>query len=408
MARADLLNILYTRTMSALDFHFESLTGPSIYEFLEPYDIRYMKSITSHPKLVSKIKQKSKLLIEVMEAHNFKKMVQGTNRICFKHFGNPNIVVKIALDDVGLRDNPAEFRNQNILKPFVTKVFDVSEFGEAATFERVEPITTKEQFMSIASDVFDLLNMCISGKYVLEDIGSDYFLNYGIRKGFGPVLLDFPYVYEIDGKKILCNKRDEMSPTGYCMGEIDYDIGHNNLICTKCGKRYFAIDLKKDQENNNIIIKDQEGGISMKITIKRGEEILKEKEIGKNIKHVDFVPRKSTVKISYVNGERQEVEVKHDSVEEANVEESKDIIEEESLAIPVSPNYTDYSERKDRHFNRKHKKENKDKKYPGRSDPEYYNRGSRESYNRNVSVKDSPEMKEEVYKSQNNQYQEEF
>lgn len=408
MARADLLNILYTRTMSALDFHFESLVGPSIYEFLEPYDIRYMKSITSHPKLASKIKEKTKLLTEVMEAHNFKKMAQGTNRICFKHFCDERIVAKVALDDVGLKDNPAEYKNQNILKPFITKVFDVSEFGEASTFERVEPITSREQFLSIAGDAFDLLNTHIHGEYVLDDVGSDYFLNYGIRKGFGPVLLDFPYVYKIDGRKLICNKRDEMSPTGYCMGEIDYDIGFNNIVCTKCGKRYFAIDLKKDEKENKIIVEKKEGGIPMKITIKRGEEVLKEKEIGKNIRQVNFVPTKSTVKISYEGGERKVEEVKQT---EELVETAVDT--ENTTVINVKPEYPDYSERKPKHFSRGGKKKNKNKdynknnngngnnKYPGKNSPEYYSRGqNRSSYNNNTSVNDSPKLNENIYKSQ--------
>ena len=30
-------------------------------------------------------------------------------------------------------------------------------------------------------------------------------MNYGLREGFGPVLLDYPYVFELDGRKLICN-----------------------------------------------------------------------------------------------------------------------------------------------------------------------------------------------------------
>ena len=35
----------------------------------------------------------------------------------------------------------------------------------------------------------------------MADIGTNFFMNWGIRPGFGPVLLDYPYVYELDGNK---------------------------------------------------------------------------------------------------------------------------------------------------------------------------------------------------------------
>ena len=72
------------------------------------------------------------------------------------------------------------------------------------------------------------------GKYVLEDIGTIWFKNWGIRPGFGPVLLDYPYLFEVDIRDLYCY---DMTPLGLpCGGQIDYDAGFNILICTKCGK----------------------------------------------------------------------------------------------------------------------------------------------------------------------------
>ena len=85
----------------------------------------------------------------------------------------------------------------SLLKPFVTKMFECSPCGTVATVERVEPITSRQEFLSVADDIFDLLNQQILGQYILEDIGTNYFMNYGLRKGFGPVLLDYPYLFEL-------------------------------------------------------------------------------------------------------------------------------------------------------------------------------------------------------------------
>ena len=96
--------------------------------------------------------------------------------------------MKVAYDDIGLGDNPREFINQQYLKPFCTKVFEVSQNGVLAIVERVNPITNREEFLSVAEDVFTLLTEYIIGEYVMDDIGTKYFMNYGLRKGFGPVL----------------------------------------------------------------------------------------------------------------------------------------------------------------------------------------------------------------------------
>ena len=99
-------------------------------------------------------------------------------------------------------------------------------------------------------------------------------MNYGLREGFGPVLLDYPYVFELDGRKLICNVPEPFQPNGYCGGEIDYDIGYNNLICTKCGKRYLATELKTDERSDKpkIIVKGED--MIMKCVLRRGDEIV--------------------------------------------------------------------------------------------------------------------------------------
>lgn len=271
MARADVLDVLYAKQISPLDFKFDSLIAPPMLSFISMQDIYELNKIATSIKLSSKPKQKYKMIDDILKPKGFKKLASGTNRVVYKCLDNQNVVLKIAIDQVGLGDNPSEYMNQFKLKPFCTKVFEVSPCGTVALVERVNPITSREEYMQIAGNVFDLLVNKIIGKYVLEDIGTKYFQNIGIRNGFGPVLLDFPYVYDLDGAKLYCNK-----PNGdgtVCGGLIDYDSGFNKLVCEKCGKQYFAKQLAA-YKNDNVITISKGDMEDMSISIKRGNEVV--------------------------------------------------------------------------------------------------------------------------------------
>jgi hypothetical protein len=177
-------------------------------------------------------------------------------------------------------DNIREFHNQHYLKPYCCKCYETDSTGLIGIFERVEPILSREEFLAIASDIFDLIYYKIDGRLVVDDIGTDSFMNYGLRiatsynpYAFGPVILDYAEVYPLDGNKLFCNKVDPK--TGMiCGGALDHDGGYNNIICTKCGAHYDARELQLLEDKHEIIKK----GIStnMKLQIKRGDTIIKE------------------------------------------------------------------------------------------------------------------------------------
>jgi hypothetical protein len=106
----------------------------------------------------------------------------------------------------------------------------------------------------------------LTGKYLLADVGTEYFMNSALRDGFGPVLLDFPYLYEInDANALVCKKPDNNSPIGICGGLIDYDAGFNNLVCNKCGKIYRAQEIGSYLKTEQVITK---GNIIMDNVVK--------------------------------------------------------------------------------------------------------------------------------------------
>lgn len=181
----DIRDILYSQEKSPLDFQFDLLQAKPLHYYIPDYnDILRLNYIATSVKYASKIELKYKEIEKVMHKNGFRKFHAGTNRVVYVPYNDNTIVAKIAVDEVGIKDNPAEMYNQEYLKPFVTKVFDTSPCGVIAITERVHPILTKEEYALVAEDVFDLLVNKIIGKYVLEDIGNRYFMNVGVRQGY--------------------------------------------------------------------------------------------------------------------------------------------------------------------------------------------------------------------------------
>lgn len=322
MAKADVLDILRSKKMSPLEFNFESMWIPPMNYYLTQQDIDNLRYIATSIKLSSKINQKYKMIDDIMRSRGFKRFSAGTNRVVYSFLEDTRFLVKIAVDKVGMQDNPLEYENQFLLKPYVTKMFYISQCGTVGFAERVLPIKNKAEFREISSDVFEIIVNKILGKYVVEDIGTRYFMNWGIRPGFGPVLLDYPYVYKLDGKKLYCTKQNPITNT-LCNGEIDYDAGFNQLICTRCGKRYLAINLRDNSIDNKIIIK---GGIEMRVILKKGNEIVNEtiptEEVMERHKRPEFKKQKGMV-VTVTNKDGTIVTFADKKPEINNIEDSK-------------------------------------------------------------------------------------
>lgn len=283
MSRKDELDILYTSPPMDRNLAiFESIPIPCrIYNLLSMQDIYNLHKIATSRRLSAEPVKKFKMIKDIMEPRGFRRLSAGTNRVVYKYMEDQRFVIKIAYDYVGLSDNLNELYNQNILKPFCAKVFEVTPDGVVGLFERVNPITNREQFAQISIDVFDIIVNRFLGKYILADFGSKFFMNWGVRKNAHPVILDFPYVYELDGAKLYCNRPDMTTESGFCGGEIDYDDGFNNLRCTKCGKTFLASELKLAFENKNSDIIISQEDIGMIVNIYKGEKLIHSEDTSK-------------------------------------------------------------------------------------------------------------------------------
>lgn len=289
-----IINRITSKKTTVNEFKFDSLTAPPIASMFTMNDIHQLHKIATSIRYAGNPNKKYKLIDEIMRSRGFIKFVSGTNRVTYRHPENNSFIVKVAFDDVGLKDNPKEFKNQFRLKPFCTKVFEVTQCGTLGVFERVNPITSREEFCSAAADIYNVISYWLIGEYILEDIGTKFFMNWGIRDGFGPVLLDYPYLYELDGNKLYCKAPSPNSPSGCCDGIIDYDDGFNYLYCTKCGARYRATELAKAIKNNDII--KGKGETKMKIRVSGGS-----KNVSKMVEAGEFAGMATSIPNRYGN-----------------------------------------------------------------------------------------------------------
>lgn len=349
MIKDNVLRALYSKQKSPLEFQFDALTAPPLLSLLSVYDIAELNKIARSIKLSGKIDLKYKMIDDIMTARGFVKLHAGTNRVVYRFIEDQRFVIKVAVDKVGLGDNPAEFKNQFLLKPFVTRVFEVSPCGTVGLFERVDAIMSREEFLTVADDIFNLITKVFVGKYVLADFGTHYFLNWSIRENFGPVLLDFPYVYELDGKKLFCNAPKYPGSHERCGGQLDYDDGFNNLVCTKCGKHYQAQELKKAEENNEIFTTG--GKRTMKVRVKLGSEVIYDNS--KNKKSKVITPKEESdnyVEFEQVSEEKPKQE-KKTTTETATVNKVESrlntrIEEEKKVEVPSAAIFNKKKEEK--------------------------------------------------------------
>lgn len=248
MSKKNIKDILYQKkglTKHEIDIRtFDNLQGPGVLNLITEVDAQRLYDIATSGRYSGNIEKKYKAMNAILEPRGFRVFHRGTNRVVYRFFDNKKILLKVGVDRAGCMDGLREIKNQEILKPFVTKVFDVHPSGISVN-ERVVPITSYRMFMMMAGFYYDMMSKVFIGKYVMEDVGEKYFMNWGIREGFGLVLLDYPYLFELDQRKLVCYNRDPKNPGVICGGEIDYDLGFNALICTKCGRRYYAKDLGK-------------------------------------------------------------------------------------------------------------------------------------------------------------------
>lgn len=263
---------------------WDNLVKPPLLTYVPSHIIDQVRAIVNDVKLMNNPTKKYDLVNKLFDTIGLKPLASGTNRRTFYCTYDPTVVIKIASDRVGKSDNISEFILQKVIKPFCTKMFDVTNDGVVALVERVETMKEKDFKKVYSSDVFDFTFEILRRGYIMEDIGGNFYKNWGIRFGFGPVILDYPYIFELDWAKLRCSHKDVH--TGIiCDGYLDYDYdkGMSEIICTKCGTRYTAKYLARKITAKTLLERinrkrDNEMALfdaNLKVVVKCGDKIVR-------------------------------------------------------------------------------------------------------------------------------------
>lgn len=257
-------------------------------------DIQYIYKLAISPAMHCAIMEKYRIIDELMESRGFKLIGGGTNRRAYECLYDNRVVAKVATDRGGLTSNLREYTNQNVMKPFCCKIFEVSPCGTIAIIEKIVPIKDVPEFQKYADEIFKVLYFKIRNNSIaLEDIGTRSMKNWGYRSGFGPVLLDYPSMYVADPAKRFCK---DIVNGCLCGGTLDYDEGFNVIVCSECGRTYFAQTIaKKDGDDISSLLdavgyqKKNEGVKAMKVKIINAEthEVISERNIGGKSSYVE-------------------------------------------------------------------------------------------------------------------------
>ena len=250
-----------------LERAFDDLQGPMVEDLFDAETIKSIKLVVTNPK-IKFFKDKFRILAGILNPLGYILAHAGTNRVVFQPQFDDSFVVKIGLDIAGRTNNPNEIVNQKYLKPFVCKCFDTTDDGVIGTFERVVPIENLYQLWSVREDIFDIMRT-ITKRFIIDDFGTEAFKNWGVRKGFGPVLLDYADMYILDKDTAYCRKPIDWHSTAVCGGELGYTPGYNKIMCKKCGgigkaKQY------KGKEKLSVYVPSRGIDMGIKCTIKVG------------------------------------------------------------------------------------------------------------------------------------------
>lgn len=294
-SRADLINRLTKDSKKATGiplFDFDQLRHPGLRMLIPDQVIQNICGVVADMKLdtADGKKKRRQYFKEQLAPYGFVRLGGGTNREVYKHLDDTSVVLKIAIDTLARNNNLAEIVKQEWIKPFCTKMFDVTPCGTLGLMERGDPIINRIQRLNAADGIYRVMEICNEKGYVVGDGGADFFMNYVIRPGFGPVLCDFTSVYKLDFAKLRCRRFNPQTGK-ICGGAIDYQLpAMSKIVCEKCGAVYSALDLAKEVETMEQLIHLVRSDETMEVKIiKNGAVLRHTKKSTDTIKHEVFV-----------------------------------------------------------------------------------------------------------------------
>lgn len=170
----------------------------------------------------------------ILRDKNFLELGAGTNRYSML---KDNYVFKFALDHYGFDDNNTEFNKSMELQPYVTKTYETN--GLISVAEYVNIISLAD-FRDNKARIREILKW-LSTKYLFADLGciDKNFRNWGYNDKQELIILDYGYIFNRDDVLMRCTK---------CGSRIVYDENYDQMVCEKCGKKFYVHDIKSMME----------------------------------------------------------------------------------------------------------------------------------------------------------------
>ena len=218
------------------------------------------------------ISKRGRAIKDLMEAEGFDLIGSGTNRIVFRYEG---YVYKIALDDLGIRDNITEFKRSMERPEDFAICYETNAL--VLTQEYVN-LFADENALSIHRNEIRALLRSLSKEYIIQDLGvtPKNYCNYGTRPSDDSVvILDYGYVYPIVGNEDIM--------TCGCGGPIviNEDFAGYHCANPKCGCRYDADAMLRRMNKEPEDIEDS------LILMHEAEEVNKEHDSGNDFDYRD-------------------------------------------------------------------------------------------------------------------------
>lgn len=188
--------------------------------------------------------KKAEMIIEILDKHNidYDKLGAGTNRVAVLIDG---YVFKIALDKWGLQDNKNEYTTSKELQPFVAKTYECNENGLVLVGEYVTVLSREEFNDELVKDEMRKILGLLSFQYLLDDVGVvlKNFMNWGYRDNGQLVILDYAYIFHIEGEEMICS--NVLSEDNVCSGLLSYGPNFDIIYCPSCNKKFTAMDIRR-------------------------------------------------------------------------------------------------------------------------------------------------------------------
>lgn len=214
----------------------------TLYELISEENVKIIEEEIIYNFELTDNNQKADMIKDLLENEINSTLTEvgcGTNRIVFKSSLDEDVVLKIALDSRGAKDNNLEYKLTELIdNSKISKCYE--SIGTVAVCEKL-PVFTAQDMKENKQKVREVLES-LAPSFILNDVGFKEFLNWGWR-GNDPVIIDYAYLRPITpGMDFTCHYAYMTGEE--CGGQLAYTKNFKNFKCIECGCKYSLSEIQ--------------------------------------------------------------------------------------------------------------------------------------------------------------------